>query len=938
MTQPGIFREYQVEMINKLLDDAREKRECVVEWPTGSGKTIVMCAFALKAMGLGYYEKIIIATTQNHIRATFTGMDKKFLLANVKTPGVAAAQIDLSYLISSSEGERKASSAAEILDYLDREGSQEGTRVCSHMALVSDSMNLEGLDLSNCALILDEGHHSGEDETKLGQFVAKWRELGGKYYLFSASPYRTDRRKVILEGMKRHFRSIHEHQEKGFAPKKINTAIFSKEYAEGSDSKSRAKNIADAMRIKWEEIGRPPLMIKLPAADPGRAGDKTILNQFIEAFTAKDNERHINIVDATGIEAKEEFQRILKDEDCEYSERANPIDVIIGVSRISEGTDWRHCSAVFTYGLTRSASGIVQLNGRAMREKKKESGHPFCDDVFIYNFVDVGEGKHVLAEENHSQIQMILCAQNEYGSSISYPALSAFSRGCRRAVDKVDMSSVDDMEDIEISNLSGSENPAEMTEASQNARTCLAVAQEDGDCLNIDGSLNIEKLIEYAVNMGGEREEVENIIRQVLVAQDDGFIERLEDFAEEFQERKMRPDAKIIDPNLREILKELMPDFCERTLVKHKGLEGLFSQFHILSGKGPREFADIFYARINSDIWLDRAHKIFEFKNFNGGNDPKPNSENIDEKKLCRYKHDLAKRYYENKVSTECKLFIEEKNLFPIEKLDTRFEIAKSGFKWMDCHNGKGPNRGSNDIEEKRLASNLKDLKIDYLKNNLSEKCNRYIEGKNLFPDTHLEKAKKSFEWISSHNGSQPSMKSDDPEERKLAYNYWDLKEYYYEDKVSLKCRAYIEEKNLFSIKKIEKGDKVKIKIKKYLDWSISHNGETPKINSKDPEERSICNSVYIYRRLYKQGKLREEICRILEDNNLVENKDIKLSNAIKCFEWKNLNGRWPSQTGPSAEEKSLGGKLNHLRLCYKKNKLSSACRLFMEQHNMLSV
>src|SRR5207302_832208 len=76
------------------------------------------------------------------------------------------------------------------------------------------------------------------------------------------------------------------------------------------------------------------------------------------------------VLDATGIAGsdKDRFLTALEAEK-NRTHAASAFDVMVGIQRVLEGTDWPVCSAVYCVGMPRSLNTVVQFLGRAMRPK-----------------------------------------------------------------------------------------------------------------------------------------------------------------------------------------------------------------------------------------------------------------------------------------------------------------------------------------------------------------------------------------------------------------------------------------------------------------------------------------------------------------------------------------------------------------------------------------
>ena len=100
-----------------------------------------------------------------------------------------------------------------------------------------------------------------------------------------------------------------------------------------------------------------------------------------------------SVLDATGTGAKDK-QRFLAALESEKNRTFadSDYDVIVGIQRVLEGTDWPVCSAVYCVGMPGSLNTVVQLLGRAMRPKGDDYPSSQRDRARLVFFVPCGGG------------------------------------------------------------------------------------------------------------------------------------------------------------------------------------------------------------------------------------------------------------------------------------------------------------------------------------------------------------------------------------------------------------------------------------------------------------------------------------------------------------------------------------------------------------------
>jgi hypothetical protein len=172
-------------------------------------------------------------------------------------------------------------------------------------------------------------------------------------------------------------RSLAEHMDEGYAPRHLDSEIValgrpgdtvtaSQFAGEEAPPPSYLDSLIVAICHKWEEDGRPKAIVRIP---PMRGGSGGLVARLIQALS----QREARLLDATGtrVEDKKRFLRALKAEN-RRTHVGSQYDVMIGIQRVLEGTDWPVCSAVYCVGMPGSLNTVVQLLGRAMRPKSDD--------------------------------------------------------------------------------------------------------------------------------------------------------------------------------------------------------------------------------------------------------------------------------------------------------------------------------------------------------------------------------------------------------------------------------------------------------------------------------------------------------------------------------------------------------------------------------------
>ncbi len=355
-----------------------------IEGPTGSGKTLTIVVTACillrpAEIDLQGATGVVIATPMEHIEAGFTDRDYS-VIAMPAGEGFARCvfQAPRGFVQAARDN---GSSRANVGDYL--RVVRDYALACTHSALLSVKLPK---DLTGKVLIVDEAHRAPVEGNKFAKLVDQWQKRGGRVIFFTATAFRGDGTPVIRESMRVLRRSLAQHMTErdvdGFtyAPAELQTSVVPliasgttpRRYrGEEAPPATMVARTARAMVNMWIEDGRPCLMVRVPPTNGSDAFVREIIRAFVKEIGNADR-----VFDASGVGEKTKralIDLLKRERDLSYNDRS--VDVIIGIQRTLEGTDWAKCSAMYVWGLPGSPTAIVQLIGRTMR--KKEVGHPF---------------------------------------------------------------------------------------------------------------------------------------------------------------------------------------------------------------------------------------------------------------------------------------------------------------------------------------------------------------------------------------------------------------------------------------------------------------------------------------------------------------------------------------------------------------------------------
>jgi hypothetical protein len=155
----------------------------------------------------------------------------------------------------------------------------------------------------------------------------------------------------------RQFRSsLAEHMDDGFAPRHLDSEIVAlgrpgesvtagQFTGDDAPPPSYLEGLVVAICQKWQDDGRQKAIIRVP---PMRGGSAGLVARLMHALS----QRGARLLDATGtrVEDKKRFLGAL-DGESRRTHAESQYDVMIGIQRVLEGTDWPACSAVYCVGM-----------------------------------------------------------------------------------------------------------------------------------------------------------------------------------------------------------------------------------------------------------------------------------------------------------------------------------------------------------------------------------------------------------------------------------------------------------------------------------------------------------------------------------------------------------------------------------------------------------
>ncbi|HTU93506.1 MAG TPA: DEAD/DEAH box helicase family protein, partial [Gemmataceae bacterium] len=577
------LRPYQARLI---ADVCRSSGPVLVEQPTGSGKT--MQIVTLVAMQLGQrFTHAVIAAPQQQIEHAFVHPDYR-LIAFPACQGVAAPDIEVPEgLILGARTSKRLNSASRLIAYLRHRGPQDYALACTHAALNRLRPERVPDDLSGKALFLDEAHHASADG--LSEIVSLWRERGGQLYFFTATPYRGDGRPVALDGMRLYRRSLAEHMAEGFAPRHLESEIVALGHrgdhitaaqftGEEAPPASYFDELIAAVCRRWTDDGRPKAIVRVP---PMRGGSSGLVARLIHALAS----HGARVLDATGTgaEDKRRFLNALEAEKTR-SHAESQYDVIVGIQRVMEGTDWPVCAAVYCVGMPGSLNTVVQLLGRAMRPKDEDYPEQHKDRAQLVFFVPCGGGS-ALADLSidHSRHALLTCcflADHEIGQE--WIVLRQVHRGIKDALGPREQNPA----------AADAENEAnEPLAPEMRSEIELALASAREQIISEGREPTLGEVVRQAMQARSDLPEVafQQVATEILAAQPEEGA-KVGDVIRQEIARRLR-----IHPAVKEAMEEafaiVLEEFRDATLNDSVVLESIGRQIHGVTGGQIREFA-----------------------------------------------------------------------------------------------------------------------------------------------------------------------------------------------------------------------------------------------------------------------------------------------------------------------------------------------------------
>jgi superfamily II DNA or RNA helicase len=579
------LRPYQVRLVT---DVCRTSDDVLVEQPTGSGKTVQIVT--LVAMQLGRrFSHAVISAPQEQIEQGFVQRDYQTIAFPV-CPGVAVAPILAPAALIKGARESKLGSVKRVIHYLRQPGPLDHAFACTHAALNRLTPDDLPADLSGKALFIDEAHHASADG--LTQIVTLWRERRGQLFFFTATPYRGDGRPVRLDGMRSYRRSLAEHMAEGFAPGRLESeivalgqpgdAITAGQFTgEEAPPSSYFDGLVAAICRRWLEDGKPKAIVRVPPMKGGRSGD--LVSRLMHALASQG----ARVLDATGTGAADK-QRFLTGLEAEKSRTyaTSEFDVMVGIQRVLEGTDWPVCSAVYCVGMPGSLNTVVQFLGRAMRLKGEDCPAELRDKARLVFFVPCGGGTALadlsLDHSRHALLTCCFLADHEVGQE--WIVLREVRRGIEAALGSP----------RENPAAADAENEAdEALDPEVRAEVELVMADAREQIISQGGEPTVGEVVEWAAKTRPDLPEpaIQRVAAEILAAQPTSSGETVREAIQREMATRLRIDP-MVKQAMAEVFGAVLDEFRGMTLQDSAVLASVGRQVHGVTGGQMREFTE----------------------------------------------------------------------------------------------------------------------------------------------------------------------------------------------------------------------------------------------------------------------------------------------------------------------------------------------------------
>ena len=408
-----VLRDYQSEGVNYTLDRMRHPaRGGLLVLPMGAGKTTILKCAAREAINQGLIDAAIILTPQIQIEAQFMDEDEEYIfsdpagnsrmvsfpLATITTPRVPSGLV-----------KPKGHSEQVLQSFLANPAGKVLNTTHSQYMHWEPLLPTALGSMSRIAVLTDEIHLSGEDQTKLFRLLKASHTRGAFLLGATATDWRTDGAGSLPLTMRPsdvfrvpYSRLILDH---GFPVPEYLAMSFRHGQVHKTITLSDAVDVADLIM----SLGCPPTLIHVQYGTVD--GDSvlwanTLIDGLVSAGFSRDR-----LLNVTGKDPSigEMLAKRLSTERAllRQSYHNRTIDGIVSCGRMLLGTDWPGCALVICIGMSTSLIRVVQQM-RATRRKLHIPDYPlqWRDRCLYASFVPRIDALDPKEQQNQAAIML----------------------------------------------------------------------------------------------------------------------------------------------------------------------------------------------------------------------------------------------------------------------------------------------------------------------------------------------------------------------------------------------------------------------------------------------------------------------------------------------------------------------------------------------------
>jgi hypothetical protein len=357
----------------------------------------------------------------------------------------------------------------------------------------------------------------------------------------------------------------------------VTAAQFTGEEAPPS---SYVEGLVAAICRRWLADGKPKAIVRVPPMQGRKSSE--LVGRLMQALTSGG----ARVLDASGTRAadKQRFLRHLKAEK-NRTHTNSAFDVMVGIQRVLEGTDWPMCSAAYCVGMPGSLNTVVQFLGRAMRLKGEDYPAELRDRARLVFFVPCGGGAALtdlsLDHSRHALLTCCFLADHEVGQE--WIVLREVRRGIEDALGSR-------TENLAAADAENEANEGLDPEVRAEIELVMASAREQ--IIADGGEATLGQVVQLAVKNRPDLPEtaLNRVAAEILAAQTTSTGTDVREAIQHEVARRLR-----IDPTVKKAMAEafavVLEEFRDVTLKDSPVLESVGRQVHGVTGGHMREFA-----------------------------------------------------------------------------------------------------------------------------------------------------------------------------------------------------------------------------------------------------------------------------------------------------------------------------------------------------------